>query len=212
MGLPVRQRRVLDRIDSGLRGSDPRLATLYAIFARLNRDEEMPRIEQLRHRLVLLGARLRCGLTALGAGTLGRLIPRQRALIFLPLALGLAVASVVLGIQSGSAPPCARVTPLAAASRNQPQSKLCKSTPQISYIGKLRFALSRQFQYLTAASSGWRQAAVPPRAAAPAAGQIVSNVTTLPELTLPPRPVRSAKKCGHGSPADDQTTLLVAML
>jgi hypothetical protein len=171
----------------------------------------MPRIEQLRHRLVLLAARLRSGLAAIGSGPLGRLVPRQRALIFLPLALGLAVASVVLGIQSGSAPPCSRVTPLAAASRNQPQST-CKSTPQISYLGKLRTALSRRFQYLTAASSGWRHAALPPRAGAPAAGQMVSNVTALPELTLPPRPVGSAKKCGHGSPAEDHTTFLVAML
>ena len=47
MGLPVRQRRVLERIESTLRGSDPKLAALYAIFARLNRDEEMER--QSRH-------------------------------------------------------------------------------------------------------------------------------------------------------------------
>ena len=58
MGLPVRQRRVLEEIESALKGSDPKLAALYAIFARLNRDEEMPRIEELRHRALATLARL----------------------------------------------------------------------------------------------------------------------------------------------------------
>ena len=61
MGLPVRQRRVLERIEIALQGSDPKLAALFATFARLTQDEEMPRIEQMRHRvmLTLAGLRLR---------------------------------------------------------------------------------------------------------------------------------------------------------
>ena len=42
MGLPASQRRILERIENALRGSDPRLAALFSIFSRLNRDEEMP--------------------------------------------------------------------------------------------------------------------------------------------------------------------------
>src|SRR5271165_2062043 len=81
MGLPVRQRRVLERIENALRGSDPKLAALYAIFARLTRDEEMPRAEQLRHRVLLVLARVRHVPVAIG-GRLHfpfRVLPRQRA-------------------------------------------------------------------------------------------------------------------------------------
>jgi hypothetical protein len=46
MGLPVSQRRNLAEIEDSLRATDPRLVSLLEIFTRLNRDEEMPRIEQ----------------------------------------------------------------------------------------------------------------------------------------------------------------------
>ena len=59
MGLPASQRRILEKIENTLRGTDPRLTSLFAIFSRLNRDEEMPRIEELRARASQLLARLR---------------------------------------------------------------------------------------------------------------------------------------------------------
>src|SRR5258708_12382945 len=58
MGLPASQRRILERIENALRGSDPRLAALFSIFTRLNRGEEMPRAEQLRARAGIIMARL----------------------------------------------------------------------------------------------------------------------------------------------------------
>jgi hypothetical protein len=39
MSLPARQQRVITRIDSALRASEPHLASMYAIFARLNGQE-----------------------------------------------------------------------------------------------------------------------------------------------------------------------------
>ena len=59
MGLPVSQRKSLDRIETRLRESDPRLAALFTIFSRLNRDEEMPRLEQLKAGLAWLRLWLR---------------------------------------------------------------------------------------------------------------------------------------------------------
>lgn len=59
MGLPARQRRALDRIEDSLEGSDPRLAKMFAIFGRLTRDEEMPRKEELRHRLAITFLKIR---------------------------------------------------------------------------------------------------------------------------------------------------------
>ena len=136
MGLPVRQRRVLGRIESALRGSDPRLAALYSIFARLTRDEEMPRIEQLRHSAVQLLARTRMWLASLGSRIFGRLIPRQKAVLFFPLALGLAIGSIVFAARSSPGPNCTPVVQVAATARYVTPSKICKNEPAIGiYAG-----------------------------------------------------------------------------
>ena len=114
MGLPVRERQTLGRIESGLRGSDPGLVSMYTIFARLNAGEELPRIEQLRHRLVVLvvAARFRLGRIL---GFLGRpfrrLIPRRRVLLFFPLALALLAVSIVFAARSSSGRGCPAIPP-----------------------------------------------------------------------------------------------------
>jgi hypothetical protein len=139
MGLPVRQRRVLEQIESTLKGSDPKLAALYAIFARLNRDEEMPRIEQLRHRAALTLVRLRMVPAALGTRLhirrLFRLQPRQRAALFFPIAVTVAIVAIVFLARSSSGNSC---TQIRAASAAQHKSKLCRPTYSLSplYFGK----------------------------------------------------------------------------
>src|SRR5581483_7422130 len=50
MSLPVCQQRVLDRMEGALRASEPRLASMYAIFTRLNAGEPIP-AEPLTRRL-----------------------------------------------------------------------------------------------------------------------------------------------------------------
>jgi hypothetical protein len=130
MGLPARQRRMLGRIEIALRGSDPRLAGLYSIFARLTRDEEIPRIEQLRHGIAKMIVRSRLWLYDLGPAVV-RLIPRRRAALLFPVALGLMIASIVFAaVTSGSGPSCAPVLPAAATSAHAHASKLCKNQPQ----------------------------------------------------------------------------------
>jgi hypothetical protein len=139
MGLPVRQRRVLERMESTLKGSDPKLAALYAIFARLNRDEEMPRIEQLRHRALVALARLRLISAAVGARLHVRrlfcLQPRQRAALFFPIAVVIAVVAIVFIARSTSGNSC---TQIRAASAAQSKSKLCRPPYGLSplYVGK----------------------------------------------------------------------------
>jgi len=139
MGLPVRQRRVLEEIESALKGSDPKLAALYAIFARLNRDEEMPRMEQLRHRALVTLARLRLFPAAVGARLrirrLFRLQPRQRAVLFFPIAVAIAVVAIVFLARSTSGNSC---TQIRAASAAHHKSKLCRPTYSLSplYVGK----------------------------------------------------------------------------
>jgi hypothetical protein len=126
MGLPVRQRRVLGRIENALRGSDPKLAALYAIFARLTRDEEMPRAEQLRHRALLILAGLLRIPMVIGARLHFRLVPRQRAVLFFPLAVALAVASIVFAARSSSGS-CTPVKSVAAAKTYARTTPLCRT-------------------------------------------------------------------------------------
>ena len=136
MGLPARQRRVLGRIESALRGADPRLAALYSIFARLTREEEMPRIEQLRHSAVLGITRARLLLARIGSRVFGRLIPRPAMLLF-PLALCLAAASIVFAIRASNGPSCSPVLQLAATGGHGASSKLCKNEPAMGlYSGR----------------------------------------------------------------------------
>ena len=128
MGLPVRQRRVLEHIESTLRGSDPKLAALYAMFARLNRDEEMPRIEQLRHSALVLFIRIRLLLTALPGRLRFRIIRRQPAILFFPLAIALTVVAIVFAVRSSSGNACTPTRTVgAAANPAAAKSKLCKT-------------------------------------------------------------------------------------
>jgi len=47
MGLPARQQRVLESIGETLQLTEPRLTAMFAIFARLTRNEPTPAREQL---------------------------------------------------------------------------------------------------------------------------------------------------------------------
>jgi hypothetical protein len=134
MGLPVRQRRVLERIEYALRGSDPKLAALYTIFARLTRDEEMPRAEQLRHSAVMILTRLLHIPGAIAARLHFRLVPRQRAVLLFPLAVALAVASLVFAARSSSGG-CTPVKSV-AASKTVANSNLCRAPAIPGMFGK----------------------------------------------------------------------------
>ena len=48
MSLPASQQRVLDRIEGVLKRREPRLASMFAIFNRLNVHERLPSIEALK--------------------------------------------------------------------------------------------------------------------------------------------------------------------
>ncbi len=48
MSLPAGEQQVLYRIESDLEGREPRLRSMFAIFTRLTRDEGAPRTESLR--------------------------------------------------------------------------------------------------------------------------------------------------------------------
>ena len=47
MSLPARQERILGRMAHSLRASEPHLTSMFAIFTKLTRDEDRPRLEAL---------------------------------------------------------------------------------------------------------------------------------------------------------------------
>ncbi len=131
MGLPARQRRVLERIESTLRGSDPRLAALYAIFSRLTRDEEMPRIEQVRYGVRRAVARVGQISATIRARTRLRLLPRQPAVLFFPLVLVVAVVSIVLIARSG--PGCQSARQI-AGTHTVAKTSMCRPASTINPV------------------------------------------------------------------------------
>jgi hypothetical protein len=133
MGLPVRQRMKLDHIDRTLRGTDPKLAALYAIFGRLTREDEIPRFEQLRHGLAARLAWLRMILAAIGRRLHIRFRRRQRIVLFYPLAIALTVGSIVLAVRSGPVKSCLP-SRAAAAAKNVTRSNLCHPTSYITPV------------------------------------------------------------------------------
>jgi Protein of unknown function (DUF3040) len=105
VSLPASQQRILDRIDRRLRDSDPKLASLFAIFTRLTHDEDMPRIEEIRARLARLGAWV-----GRRTAPVRRRIPRPsgrvKAILFFPAALAAVICALVLGASGHTAQRC----------------------------------------------------------------------------------------------------------
>jgi hypothetical protein len=85
MTLPASQQRVLDRIEEALKRREPRLASMFAIFNRLNIHERLPWIEALK---------------PMPWWSLKRYRPssRIRAVVLLTLAAGLVVSAVFVGM------------------------------------------------------------------------------------------------------------------
>ena len=84
MSLPARQQRVLDRIEEVLKKREPQMASMFAMFTRLNLGERLPWIEALETVPWWSPRRYR-----------GR-IP-ARAVLFLSLAIALIVSAVFIG-------------------------------------------------------------------------------------------------------------------
>src|SRR5580692_53914 len=123
MGLPARQRRVLDRTEDSIRGTDPRLAAMFAIFGRLTQDEEMPRAEQLRHRAAITALRMRLWFGAPWfGGRRRRARPRLPIALLFPAALLIMTVTIVVVARFGGAPRCAATMP-AAAAKPHPRGK-----------------------------------------------------------------------------------------
>lgn len=136
MGLPGRQRKVLDTIETALRGSDPKLVALYAMFARLTAGETIPGFEQLRYTArMLLGGLLR-GFGRWIRRAFGMLDLRRRAAIMFPLALVAAIITVVFTVRVSPGSSCTAVSPVATGPKHLAKRTLCLTPPTPTTPGK----------------------------------------------------------------------------
>ena len=121
MGLPASQQRVLDRVEEALKKREPQLASMFAIFNRLNFHERLPWIEALK---------------PLPWWSWKRYHPsaRIRAFVLLSLAAGLVVAAVFVGMgqsQGGCNTPIMLRGPLIGMSH----VRNCPAAPQAKGYG-----------------------------------------------------------------------------
>lgn len=92
VSLPVSEQRVLDGIESALEGDESQLRSMFAIFTRLTRDDGTPRTEALRVETFPWLA--------------GRLTATWRAIIAVPLILGLVTLFVLTAINNSAPQGC----------------------------------------------------------------------------------------------------------
>jgi Protein of unknown function (DUF3040) len=112
MGLPAVQQRVLDRMEGALKASEPHLAAMFAIFARLSAGEAVVRES--------LAARRRTWWPRPGAAL--------SALVLVPVMFAVILTGVLLGAPS-HAGTCAVGMPAAGAVPRQNQSACGASRP-----------------------------------------------------------------------------------
>jgi hypothetical protein len=137
MSLPACQQRVLDRIEQSLHACDPRLRSKFAIFTKLTRAEEMPRLEELESRslppwgwLKRLARTERGRRTARGAWATGAPGARLQALIFVPIALLALASAAFFGLGARSARPFGPPIQLQHTALAPGQAKACLPAPQ----------------------------------------------------------------------------------
>lgn len=125
MGLPVSQQRILDRIEEALRHREPRLASMFAIFNRLNIHERLPWIEALERVPWWSPKRYRA-------------VGRARAAVLLTLAAALVVAAVFAVMsqspRSCNAPIMLRGPLIGVTAHTQS----CRAAPEAKSIGSSR--------------------------------------------------------------------------
>lgn len=113
MSLPAHQERILGRMAHSLHASEPHLASMFAIFTKLARDEDMPRLEALdasslpfwgwRQRLTRPRRNRR---SPSGSGAAYAPGARLRAILLVPIMLAALAPAIFLGLGGRSVSGC----------------------------------------------------------------------------------------------------------
>jgi hypothetical protein len=136
MGLPASQRKILERIENALRGSDPRLAALFSIFTRLTYDEEMPRIEEIRAKLALFFMRIRYRLVAFGRWFGAPARAKLRTALFFPVAMACVAGAVLVGAGFPNANRCPATRGMVGTTLTTARSRFCTPLTSPAILGR----------------------------------------------------------------------------
>ena len=136
MGLPASQRRILERIENGLRGSDPRLAALFSIFTRLTCDEDMPRIEQVRAKAAMLAIRVHYRLSSFARWCGAPARAKLRTALFFPVALAIVASAVLVGAGFPNANRCPPLPTTAGQTHSNGRTKVCTPLANPAILGR----------------------------------------------------------------------------
>ena len=124
MSLPARQQRILDTIEHALQHGEPRLASMFAMFTRLNINEGVPRTERL-DALWRRSRRRRRRLRPVAAG---------RGIVLIPLVAMLMLSAVLLGMRAAR-PACQPSYPQHSQAAVHSHSQSCPSVSGSRGIG-----------------------------------------------------------------------------
>jgi hypothetical protein len=136
MGLPASQRKILERIENALCGSDPRLASLFSIFTRLTHDEEMPRIEEIRAKLAIILLRIRYRLVVFGRWFGAPSRARLRTALLFPVALAFVAGAVLVGAWFPNGSRCPATRGMVSTAQTVNRSKLCTPLNSPAIFGR----------------------------------------------------------------------------
>jgi hypothetical protein len=136
MGLPASQRRILERIENALRGSDPRLTALFSIFTRLTSDEEMPRIEQVRAKATMFLIRIRYRLVMFARWFAAPRRARLRTALFFPVALAIVASAVLVGAGFPNTSRCPSTQTTAGPAHAKTRSRICTPLVNPAILGR----------------------------------------------------------------------------
>jgi hypothetical protein len=123
MSLPACQQRVLDTIEHALQKREPRLASMFAMFTRLNTSEGLPRTERLLALPWWAWRRRRARHAGSPPRSRGR-VAAPRVLLLIPVLITLVVSAVVLGVNSPPVP-CAQTGGVHGLAISQLHAKRC---------------------------------------------------------------------------------------
>ena len=144
MSLVAREQQILDGMEAALQAGETRLTSMFAIFTRLSRDEEIPGTEELavrsrrsRSRLRAPRAAGRCPRNAWWRSTsrarwaTGRPAVELRAIALIPVALAAIASVVLLGVSTANVRLCRPVNAVHTSGHALSPARTCQPSPPV---------------------------------------------------------------------------------
>ena len=143
MSLADREQQILDGMESALQAGETRLTSMFAIFTRLFRDEEIPGTEELAARSRRPRSWLRAPRaaghhprnawrsTSRARWATGRPTGKLRAIALIPVALAAIASVVLLGVSTASVRLCRPVNAAHTSGLALSRARTCQPSPPV---------------------------------------------------------------------------------